>query len=95
MLEALVELSPRLQNVSRVYTRMDWKTILRASVSGEKEFIISEEDWAFISALLERRKVEDVLTDIDNQSESLSERVVGVRRLAKLGAIDVLTLIPL
>jgi hypothetical protein len=91
LLESLVELSPRLQQVSRVYTRKDWATILRASVSGEKEFIISDEDWSFISALQGRRKVRDVLTDAVTLREPLSERIFGIRRLAKLGAIDILS----
>jgi hypothetical protein len=91
LLESLVELSPRLQNVSRVYTRKDWTTIIRASVSGEKEFIISDEDWSFISALRGRRKVRDVLTEAVSLRERLSERIFGIRRLAKLGAIDFLS----
>jgi hypothetical protein len=91
LLECLVELSPRLQHISRVYTRKDWATILRASVSGEKKFIISDEDWSFISALRGRRKIRDVLTDAVSLRERLSERIFGIRRLAKLGAIDILS----
>jgi hypothetical protein len=90
LLESVVELSPRLQHVGRQYTRLDWTTVLRANVSGEKEFIISDDDWSFISALRGRRKVKDVLIEVEPRQDRRLCSIRGIRRLAKLGAIELL-----
>jgi hypothetical protein len=90
LLESVVELSPRLQHIGRQYTRSDWTTVLRANVSGEKEFIISDDDWSFISALRGHRKVKDVLIEVEPRQDRRLCSIRGIRRLAKLGAIEFL-----
>ena len=90
LLDNMVELSPRLLHISRLYSRLHWTPILRASGGGEKEFTISDGDWSFIYALRGRRRVRDVLLSANHECDRLLDLVPAVRRLAKLGAIDLL-----
>jgi len=85
-----IVLSPRLQRISRHYTRADWTTILQAYVGGEKEFTISDQDLAFLLSLREQNTVKDVLLAAGVSEEHLGSHVCQVRRLGQLGAIDVI-----
>jgi hypothetical protein len=88
LLSGSIELSPRLQRVSRHYTRSNWTTVLQAYVGGEKEFTIAEEDLAILLALRRSHTVRDALIASGVPEGMLSYQVSRVRRLAKLGAID-------
>src|SRR6266851_10118550 len=90
LLRAVVQLSPRLQHVSRRYTRPDWTPVLQASVSGEKDFTLSDDDSRFLFALQGRRRVRDILIDLEISEEQLLSHVPRIRRLGKFGAIDFL-----
>ena len=90
LLRSLVQLSPRLQHVSRRYTRPDWMPVLQASVSGEKDFALSDDDSRFLFALQGRRTVRDILMALDFSENQLLSHVPRIRRLCRLGAIDFL-----
>ena len=91
LLSSLVELSPRLQRVSRHYTRLDWTTVLQAYVSGEKEFTISEADLRLLLTLQGRCTVRHALLRTEIAEEQLIANVPRVRRLGRLGAVDFLS----
>jgi hypothetical protein len=88
LLRILVQLSPRLQHISRRYTRPDWTPILQAAVSGEKDFTLSDDDSWFLFALQGRRTVKDVLKSLEISEDRLLSHIPRIRRLGKLGAID-------
>ena len=90
LLNSLVELSPRLQHIDRQYSRLDWRCVLRVSVSGEKEFTISDDDLRFIFAVQGPEKVRDVLSGLGANNEQLLSHVPRLRRLGTLGGIDFL-----
>lgn len=88
LLSGLIELSPRLQRVSRHYTRLNWSTVLQAYVSGEKEFTIAEQDLAVLLSLRGRHTVRDALIASGVPEATLRSQMPRIRRLATLGAID-------
>ncbi|HVB83066.1 MAG TPA: hypothetical protein VNE82_24345 [Candidatus Binataceae bacterium] len=90
LLESIVEVSPRLRRVSRHYTRQNWTSVLQAYVSGEKEFAISDDDLHLLFALEGCRTVRDVLTGLGVIEDQLMSHVPRIRRLGKLGGIDLL-----
>ncbi|HLK86237.1 MAG TPA: hypothetical protein VKT27_06970 [Candidatus Binataceae bacterium] len=91
ILASVIELSPRLLRVSRHYTRCNWQTLLEAYVSGEKEFIVSEQDLRLLLSLRTRSTVKQALEHLDVSEGKLAENVAQVRRLAKLGALELLS----
>lgn len=91
LLASTVELSPRLEHLCRQYSRLGWNSVLRASVSGAKDFTISDDDLDFLFALSGQRKVRDVLIELGIHNEQLILHAARLRRLGRLGAIDLLT----
>jgi hypothetical protein len=91
LLASTVELSPRLQHLYRQYSRVGWNSVLRASVSGAKEFTISEDDLRFLFALRGQGKVRDVLIELGIHNDQLILHAPRLRRLGTLGGIDFLT----
>jgi flagellar biosynthesis regulator FlbT len=90
LLNSLVELSPRLQHIDRQYSRLGWRCVLRVSVSGEKEFTISDDDLRFMFAVQGPERVRDVLTGLGANNDQLLSHVPRIRRLGSLGGIDFL-----
>ncbi len=90
LLEAHLELSPRLQHISRVYTRAHWAIVLRASVSGEGDFTISEPELNLLFRIRGRQRVSEILDTSSSQPSTLCPDLTSVRRLVQLGAIDLL-----
>src|SRR5205807_1861025 len=81
LIESMVELSPRLQHICRQYSRLGWNSVLRVSVSGEKEFTISDDDLAFFFALRGQRKVCDVLREYGVHNNQAMSHAPRLRRL--------------
>lgn len=90
LLESTVELSPRLRHINRQYCRLGWKSLLRVSVSGDKEFTISDDDLSFLFAFQGRHRVRDILTNLGIENGQLLSHVPRLRRLCMLGGIDLL-----
>jgi hypothetical protein len=90
LLETQLELSPRLQHISRVYTRSHWAVVLRASVSGESDFTISEHELNLLFRIRGRQRVSEILDASSAQSSPSCSDLTSVRRLVQLGAIDLL-----
>jgi hypothetical protein len=90
LLESTVELSPRLQHISRQFSRLGWKSVLLVSVSGEKEFTISDDDLSFFFALQGQRRVRDVLMELGAHENQITSHAPRLRRLGTLGGIDFL-----
>ncbi len=90
LLNSLVELSPRLQHIDRQYSRLGWRGVLRVSVSGEKEFTISDDDLRFLFAVQGQERVRDILTGLGANNERSLSYVPRLRRLGTLGGIDFL-----
>ena len=91
LLWSAVELSPRLQRVSRHYTRLDWTTVLQAYVSGEREFTITEADLRLLFEMRKQCTLRRALLRADIAEEQLVANVPRVRRLGRLGAVDFLS----
>ena len=90
LLRTVVQLSPRLRHVSRRYTRPNWTPVLQASVSGDKDVTLSDDDSCFLFALQGCRTVRDILIGLDISADRLLSHVPRIRRLGILGAIDFL-----
>ncbi len=87
--DSWLDLSPRLQNISRIYSRSSWTTVLRMTVSGEGEHTISDQELKVLFKIRGRSRVRDVV-DLRTAPGSNSE-LQSVRRLVELGAIDLVS----
>ncbi|NRA00050.1 MAG: hypothetical protein HRU01_26405 [Myxococcales bacterium] len=85
-----VEVSPRLEKVSRHYTRQHWMEVLQGSILGEKKFTLSETEWAALRTLDDRNiEMSDLIARMGFPKQRAVTYVPFLRRLAKVGAIDV------
>lgn len=90
LLDSVVEVSPQLERISRHYTRLYWKEMLQVYVSGQKEFTVSEDELQFIRNTDGSRTVRQVLETLGVSVSGYGERLPRVRRIIKLGGIDIL-----
>lgn len=88
LLTRRVEVSPRLDRVTRLYSRIEWREVLQAKVWGGKEFGLSEIDLALIRAADGRTELNDLLKKVGLSDAEMTEHLSGVRRLVRLQALD-------
>lgn len=88
LLQSAAEVSRRLRKVSRHYTRLNWTTTLHAYVGERSEFVISEEDLDFILTPNGVGIIRNVLLEPGVAERDLPCHAARIRRLAELGAID-------
>lgn len=82
------ELSPRLHRVSRHYTRLHWKEVIQAYVTGFKEFGLSEDELRILQITDGGRTVAEVIRRLGVPEPLLAQYAGVVRRLVRLQAID-------
>jgi hypothetical protein len=88
LLRGTIRVSPRLQRISRHYTRLNWTTVLQAHVAGRGEFAISEGDLALLKAVRGHSRVETVLLNAGIAQSEYLTCSRQFRRLAEFGAVD-------
>ena len=90
LLDFAVEVSPRLENISRHYTRLYWKEVIQAYVGGEKEFTISEMELETFKKVDGVKTVREVIANLGIPDPEHVQYVPMVRRLAELKGLDFL-----
>lgn len=90
LLLGTVEVSPRLQHISRHYTRLSWTTVLHAYVAGSPELAITEGDLRFLLGLCKPTTVREALLCAGVSKGELLAQAASVRKLAECGVIDFL-----
>lgn len=88
LLELALEASPRLDRVTRLYSRLAWSEILQAQVWGEKEFCISERELALIKAADGARPVAQLLDSLGCEPGEVPGALAAIRRLVRLQALE-------
>jgi hypothetical protein len=88
LLQLAIEVSPRLDRVTRLYSRLEWSPILQAQVWGEKEFVISEQDLWLIKAADGATPVGGLLRAIGYEQHEFARVLPALRRLVRLQALD-------
>lgn len=88
LLNCRVELSPRLEGVRRIYTRLYWKEVIQGNLWGEKEFNLSEEELRLLMRIESGDRVRRVLDKLGVPVREHASRIPMLRRLGTLGAID-------
>lgn len=88
LLQLALEASPRLDRVTRLYSRLEWTPILQAQVWGEKEFVLSEQEFALIKAADGATPVAGLLRAIGCEQHEFARMLPALRRLVRLQALD-------
>jgi hypothetical protein len=89
LLDSVIEVSPRLECVNRIYSRLHWKELLHARVSGEKEFTISEDELQMLRNTDGARTVREVVETVGYSVGSYGAILPRIRRLVRLGGVDI------
>jgi len=91
LLDTEIEISPRLEKVSRNYTRMSWKEIVQGHIAGEKPFGLSETEFTALRVLEDRRiSVRELIARMGYPRETAAAFAPMLRRLIEVGAMDLL-----
>lgn len=85
-----VEASPRLDRVTRLYSRVRWREVIQAEVWGGKPFGLSEFDLAVLKAADGSTQVQDVLRKAGLSEGDAQDYLPALRRLVRLQALDLL-----
>ena len=94
LLGLALEASPRLDRVTRLYSRLHWTEVLQAQVWGEKEFCISELELALIKAADGRTPLGALLASLGYGEGEQRAALAAVRRLVRLQALDLVPATP-
>ncbi|MDC0663129.1 hypothetical protein [Marinobacter sp. SS21] len=84
--------SPRLEKISRYYTRLYWTEVIQLNVWGEKEATIGEAELALLTRLDRGLTAADLLTRMGLDDSEFGQFLPKLRRLINLGAIDLIHL---
>ena len=90
LLDSQIEVSPRLENITRLYTRLHWKEVLQARLWGEKEFTISEMELQLFRKVDGKKTVRQLMEELGIPDLEHVSAVPMIRRLGVLGGIDFL-----
>ncbi|GAB1257178.1 hypothetical protein NBRC116494_16800 [Aurantivibrio plasticivorans] len=85
-----LSVSPRLENVRRLYTRLNWNEVIQANMVGEKEFTLTEFEFSLITKLAKGDSVAQLFDRLGVPKKHQLSTVGTLRRLIKLKAIDLL-----
>ncbi|MGC1955333.1 MAG: hypothetical protein WA970_22690 [Gammaproteobacteria bacterium] len=91
LLRSRIEVSPRLERISRHYTRLYWKEMVQAYIGGEKEFTLSEFDLQIFRNVEGDQTVSGTLECVGVSGADQLNYLPRVRRLIALGGIDILS----
>lgn len=84
LLSTPLTLSPRFEEATRHYTRLDWQEVLMANLWAEKPFKISEDELALLRALAEPKSLATALSDTGTGHSS---GIAMARRLMEKQAV--------
>ena len=88
LLDTKVEVSPRLEKVSRQYTRMHWLEVIQGHVAGEK-VRLSESEFAALRVLDDRIiPLRELIVRLGYPAQNAVGFVPMLRRLIDVGAMD-------
>ena len=91
LLDRRVEVSPRLDHVSRHYTRNHFAEVLLAYITNEKKFTLSEEELRALLVIGDGTPtIRDVIHRMGHPFQTALEHMPMFRRLGQRGAIDFL-----
>lgn len=90
LLDLPVDVSPRLLQVSRHYTRLYWQEVIQAYVGGQRELTLSEQELAALRLADGRRTVREVIRRLGVPEPHLCDHAAMVRRLVARHALDLL-----
>jgi len=89
LLDFEIEVSPRLEKISRHYTRLYWKEVIQVYVGGEKEFNISELELDTIKKINGVITIRQAITNLGASEFEYLKHIPMIRRLAELKALDI------
>jgi hypothetical protein len=89
LLASTIDVSPRLDRISRHSTRLHWKEVIQASVWNEKEFILSEADVTLIRSADGGRSGREILSRLGVEDIEYSKYLPALRRLIELNALEI------
>lgn len=89
LLRSKVMVSPRVEKISRHYTRLYWKELLQLFIWNEKEISIDEHELNLLRALgHERLRLAELLRRTGADGPNLADHIQTARRLIRVGALD-------
>lgn len=90
LLDCMVEVSPRLERISRHYTRLHWKEVIQAYVAGEQEFTLSELELKVFKKVEGKMMVREIIARLGIPEPEFIDYVPMMRRLATLKGLNVI-----
>ena len=88
LLGSKVEVSPRLEKVSRQYSRMHWMEVIHGHIIGENAFRLSETEFSALRVLDDRViPLRDLIVRMGYPGKNAVGFVPMLRRLISVGAI--------
>lgn len=90
LLDCLVEVSPRLEKISRHYARLYWKEVIQAYLAGEKEFTLSKIELEVFKKVEGQGTVREIISRLGIPEPEHLNYVPMVRRLASLKGLDII-----
>ena len=88
LMDCRVEVSPRLENVRRLYTRLHWKEVIQANLVGHKEFTLCQTEADILMKISADELARDTLVRLGVPNVEMLAHMALFRRLAELDAID-------
>ena len=89
LLDLKVEVSPRLEKVSRQYSRMHWMEVIHGHILGEKDFRLSETEFSALRILDDRViPLRELIVRMGYPPQNAVGFVPMLRRLIDVGALD-------
>lgn len=90
LLDCMVEVSPRLEKISRHYTRLHWKEVIQAYVADEKEFTLSELEFEVFKRVDGKKSVREIMSRLGIPEPEYLDHAPMIRRLATLKGLDII-----
>jgi hypothetical protein len=90
LLDCLVEVSPRLEKISRHYTRLYWKEVIQAYVTGEQEFTLTEMEFEVFKKIEDQKTVSEIISRLGIPESEHIDYVPMIRRLVKFKGLNVI-----
>ena len=90
LLDCVVEVSPRLEKISRHYTRLYWKEVIQAYVTGEQEFTLTEIEFEVFKKIEGQKTISEIIFRLGIPESEHINYVPMIRRLAKLKGLNVI-----
>jgi hypothetical protein len=90
LLNIKVDVSPKLEKISKHYTRLYWKEVIQAYVNGEKEITLSNDEYRIIKNCNGERSIKKEIEHLGVHNNQLTSHISIFRRLIKLGVLELI-----